>query len=431
VIRAIPLAFLFAAAACAQKIDIVPSTVLIDQPAAIRITGVLPNAPVTLQADLIDGAGHPWNSEAQFTADAQGTVDLTQQAPTAGSYHTASAMGLIWSMRPTSKDTHAYAPPHETNPQIIHFYLLVDGKQAAASDLTQTFIAEGVQRVHLEGVLHGTLFLPLGEGKHPGVLVLGGSEGGLPTARAAWLASHGYAALALAYFRYENLPPTLRDIPLEYFGQAISWMSQRPDIDSNRLAVMGTSRGGELALLLGSLYPQIHVVVAYVPANMRHPSCCDRPMGAAWTLHGQPLAWSLPEVRSDPGDVMRSAIAVENIHGPVLMIGAQSDGVWPSADMVAAAADRLRHTHFSYPVVTLIYPHAGHRAGLPEIIPAWNNGVPHPLTGRIVDYGGTPEGNAASTADAIPKVLAFLSQSLGAAQSQPVTPVRSPAPPAP
>lgn len=429
--RAIPFAFLFAAAACAQKIDIAPSSVLIDQPSTIRVTGLLPNAPITLKADLVDGAGHPWNAEAQFTADAHGTVDLAQQAPTAGSYRTVSAMGLIWAMRPASKDTHFYAPPHDPDPEIVHFHLLVDGREAANADLVQSLIADGVQRVHLQGALHGTLFLPPGDGRHPGVLVLGGSEGGVPAARAAWLASHGYAALALAYFRFESLPPTLRDIPLEYFGQALSWMSQRPEIDPNRLAVMGASRGGELSLQLASIYPQIHAVVAFVPANVRHPSCCDRPMGAAWTLHGQPLAWSLPEVRSDPAAVMRSTIAVENIRGPVLMIGAESDGVWPSSDMVQAAADRFRQTHFAYPVVTLIYPHAGHRAGMPEIVPAWNNGIRHPLTGSIVNLGGTPEGNAASTLDAIPKILAFLSQSLGVAPSQPVTQVSSPAAPTP
>jgi hypothetical protein len=72
------------------------------------------------------------------------------------------------------------------------------------------------------------------------------------------------------------------------------------------------------------------------------------------------------------------------------------------------------------PVATLIYPHAGHRAGMPEILPAWNNGVLDPLTGRIVGLGGTPEGNAESTLDAIPKVLDFLRTSLAGGAAAPV-----------
>ncbi len=108
---------------------------------------------------------------------------------------------------------------------------------------------------------------PASGGPYPAVVVLGGSEGGLPLRNAAWLASHGYAALALAYFRYDNLPQRLEAIPLEYFGQALSWMASRPEIDANHIGVMGVSRGGELALQLGSMYPQIKAVVAFVPAS--------------------------------------------------------------------------------------------------------------------------------------------------------------------
>ncbi len=38
---------------------------------------------------------------------------------------------------------------------------------------------------------------------------------------AALLASHGYAALALAYFGVEDVPKDLINIPLEYFGTAL------------------------------------------------------------------------------------------------------------------------------------------------------------------------------------------------------------------
>jgi hypothetical protein len=103
---------------------------------------------------------------------------------------------------------------------------------------------------------------------------------------------------------------------------------------------------------------------------------------------------------------------VEMTHGPILMIGATDDGVWPSAEMVETAAGRLRSAHFRYPVVALIYRHAGHRAGMPQITPAWNRGGRNPVTGEAVDFGGTPEGNAESTLDAIPKVLEFLKDAL-------------------
>ncbi|HKR26065.1 MAG TPA: acyl-CoA thioester hydrolase/BAAT C-terminal domain-containing protein [Acidobacteriaceae bacterium] len=421
-VRSAVVVLFFAAASLvlgAQTLTATPGSVLIDQTTAIRATGLPPGSTVTIAADLVDGRDQPWAATADFQADAQGSVDVTTQAPLRGSYHGVSAMGLIWSMRPTAKDVHFYAPPRNLGAEVTHLHLLQNGKDVADADLVQNFVAAGVQQIHLEGVLHGTLLVPPGTGKHPGVLVVGGSEGGLPSARAAWLASHGYAALALAYFHYEGLPEMLRNIPLEYFGEALSWMSKRPEIDGSRLAVMGTSRGGELALQLGSMYPDIHAVVAYLPANVRVSSCCGRPFGAAWTWQGMPLAWANPWPRYDPASMLQATIRVESIHGPVLMIGGEADGVWPSADMVHSAADRLHREHFPWSVVTLIYPHAGHRAGMPQIVPAWNNGVPHPLTGRVTDLGGTPEGNAASTLDAIPRVLDFLSTSLGVTPASP------------
>jgi dienelactone hydrolase len=270
-----------------------------------------------------------------------------------------------------------------------------------------------------DGDLRGVLFLPATreaatKERRPGVLVVGGSEGGVPTRRAGWLASHGYVALALGYFRYEDLPPLLEAIPLEYFGKALTWMLNRPEIDREKLAVMGTSRGGELALQLGSMY-KVQAVVAFVPANALHPACCGgnfRPY--AWTWQGQPLAFTF-EGRGGgrQGDAMRAAIRVENTPGPILTISGQEDHIWNSAEMAEEVMARLKRNHFAYSFENLKYPHAGHLAGRTEIMPAWHGKGRHPVSGREEDFGGTPPGNAASSLDAIPKVLEFLKKSLG------------------
>ena len=90
----------------AQKLEVIPATVLADQPADIRATGFEPGATVTLVADLTDGGDQPWHSEAEFTADALGEVDTAKQAPVKGSYRIVSAMGLVWSMSPAGKGVH-------------------------------------------------------------------------------------------------------------------------------------------------------------------------------------------------------------------------------------------------------------------------------------------------------------------------------------
>jgi dienelactone hydrolase len=399
-------------AARAQKIEVSPSQVLIDEAAIVRVSGTTPGSRVTIHAELTDGDGQSWSSEAEFVSDAQGTVDTSRQAPEKGSYRIVSAMGLVWSMLPVGKDIHVYRPPHDLGSQLIRFQLFENGKEQSFAQLEQIMVRPDVRRVRVDGVLHGVLFVPPEEGKHPGVLVLGGSEGGMLTSRAAWLASRGYAAFALCYFHCEGTPPNLENIPLEYFGKALAWLMERPEVDGGRVAVMGASRGGELALQLGSMYPQIRAVVAYVPANVRYPACCGGLPHAAWTWAGAPLAWAGPRQKGDSAAMFRAAIGVEHTHGPILMIGGQEDGVWPSSQMVDSVAARLRENHFAFPVAVLIYPHAGHRAGLPQIIPAWHNSMPHPISGTMMNYGGSAEGNAESSLDAIPKVLEFLRESL-------------------
>lgn len=399
----------------AQNLEVRPSDVMVDQSATIRASGLQPKERVSVRAELVDGAGHNWASEAEFVADSEGTVDTSRQAPAKGSYSVLSAFGLVWSMKPSEGRVATYVAPHDLAPQTIQFRLLRNGQQISTAQLIQHRITDDIRRVKVEGELHGILFLPKSDERVPGVLVLGGSEGGVPTPKAAWLATHGYAALALAYFRYENLPQDLEGIPLEYFGRALAWMAQRPEILPDRIAVVGTSRGGELALQLGSIYAQISAVVAYVPANVRYPACCgETRIPYAWTWRGEPLAYVPREQLRAANDSarFRATIAVEETHGPILLISGQDDGVWESSRMTDEIVSRLKHAHFSQTIERLDYPHAGHRAGRPEIVPEWHGEIMHPVSGLMQNLGGKAQGDANSSIDAIDKVLAFLHASL-------------------
>src|SRR6202012_5706417 len=106
--------------------------------------------------------------------------------------------------------------------------------------------------------LVGTFYLPSATGRFPGVLVLGGSGGGIPGQRAEALAREGFAALALGYFGCEGRPEKLVEIPLEYFFGALDWLRGRAEV-SALPALVGSSRGGELALLIAAHYPELSV----------------------------------------------------------------------------------------------------------------------------------------------------------------------------
>src|SRR5262249_8541764 len=101
--------------------------------------------------------------------------------------------------------------------------------------------------------LIGLYARPTSPGPHPGVIAVTGSSGGFgPTGLwAQALADHGFATLAVAYFGLPNLPSELRQIEVEVVGRAAQWLDTRPEVSAAPLAIMGVSRGSELALLAG------------------------------------------------------------------------------------------------------------------------------------------------------------------------------------
>ena len=129
------------------------------------------------------------------------------------------------------------------------------GTPAVSASCEPLIVADSVtSSVVREDGLVGQLFRPAGPGPHPGVILLRGSEGGLIASYAAFVASHGFLTLALAYFAYDGLPEVLRRIPLEYFQKAIIWLQEQRDVKGGGVALFGYSRCGELALLLGATF---------------------------------------------------------------------------------------------------------------------------------------------------------------------------------
>jgi dienelactone hydrolase len=389
-----------------QALEVVPPRVLPGEAAAIRAKGLQPNERITVRAELVDGGDHKWKSEADFVADGEGSIDASRQPAVGGAYKDVNGMGLIWFMMPEGRQTAMYRPQRTGSAQVIEFSLWRKSSKLAEARLEQVSLAPGEQRipVHEDG-LRGALFVPAGGEEHPAVLVVGGSNGGAPELPAAWLAAHGFVALALAYFNYEDLPKMLEGIPLEYFQRGLGWLLKRPEVSGDRAAVMGTSRGGELALQLGSMFPAIRAVVAYVPADVRYPACCgNTSVPYAWTWTGRPLPYALPRF----GRTGEAAIEVERTRGPVLMISGEDDHLWRSWEMADAVVSRLKRANFAYSFENLKYAHAGHLAGHPSIRPAWHTAVRHPISGRLNDLGGSAKGDAESSIDSMPKVLEFL-----------------------
>jgi dienelactone hydrolase len=319
-------------------------------------------------------------------------------------------------------------------PAIFQITADVNAQAVVTAMLQRLFIAPGVERIPVhDGVVRGVFFVPAGKDPHPGIIVLSGSEGGLNEADAAFLASKGYAALALAYFNYEDLPKTLENIPLEYFGAGINWLESRKEVRSNELAVMGGSRGGELALLAGSTFHQIKAVVAIAPSGVRWASV-DGPRQAAWTYQGRPLPFMgaqdlTPDQQKQAGKILqttplsltplfqmqlenqaaveKASIPVEKINGPILLISGNDDQLWPSTILADMVMERLKRAKHRFPDRHLACAGAGHYIPFPNL-PATVNKLGDPDTKTEIALGGDPEHTAAAGADAWARIVEFL-----------------------
>jgi uncharacterized protein len=298
--------------------------------------------------------------------------------------------------------------------------------QFSAATLQGAAPPEGVSRIDLrQDGLHGEFYAPHGAKSKPALLLIGGSEGGVEaiSQMATSFAKAGYPTLALAYWNLPGLPPTLENIPLEYFDKAIAWLKRQPQVAPHAIGMLGWSRGAEAALLVSSRNPTIGLTIAVAPSGVVWQGLNFANMGhtqPAWTVNGKPLPSVLPEgkgYRPDQAlaqmftaafETMEArpdaAIPVERIRGDVLLISGGQDRIWPSTRFADRIVARLQALNFKGTVLHLDYPDAGHGLFV---------GEPDGPMVRSVDManammGGTQEANAKARADSWRRTLAFL-----------------------
>ncbi len=418
--RAITVLLLWSVAPVAPSLqtprfELSHDSVLTDEPFRMALSGLEPGQQITIRADGNRGI---WHSSGTFQADGRGRVEV------------ADPMKFVWSASGERPPAAATAPA--VQPWV--FTAETDGHVIATATISRRVMAAGVRAVPVrERGLVGVAYYPADAGRRPAVIVVSGSEGGIPRpgAHAGGLASRGYVVLALAYFNAEGLTPLLNNIPLEYFATAADWLKSQPAVDPARIGVLGTSRGGELALLLGATYPSaFRVVVANVPSSVVWPGLSDDAETPAWTVNGKPLV-SVPgrftrsdlalsgrdrflKRMNDGATLARAAIPVERIGGPVLLFSGVDDQLWPSDIFAEQVVRRLKAHHFKHAVEHYSYENAGHRITRPYVPTSDVRVVrPHPVSKRPNMSGGTPEGQARANVDSWQRLLSFLDKHLG------------------
>ncbi len=284
--------------------------------------------------------------------------------------------------------------------------------------------ARPVRTTVAENGLVANLYTPPdANGALPAVIVLGGGDGGLGKMPAweAWsLATRGFVALQVSYFNGPGQSHQLALIPLEYFKTAIDWLQRQPMVDPARLGIMGTTFGGEAALVIAAHYPEIRTVVAAMPSSVVWSGIdYTKTPPSTFTLAGQPLPF-LPYVTEGRSisiyDLYAKGlvaldrhpdaiIPVENINGPVMLVCGEQDRQWPSCDMSAQIVTRLTAKAFKFDVQLLAYADAGDYAFGP---PLGADAASFVNEGGLGGLGGNEAGNAAARSDSWPRAIAFL-----------------------
>ena len=237
------------------ELSVSPNASLIDEEVTVVGSGLPANTVVTLETNLLDmKQKFDFVSSCSFLTDSAGEFSTARCAPLpGGSYSGLHPSGPLWSVKPGPGSLVRLWPRDilASLPYRLVLRRQDSGATLATAAATKRFVTAGVRRLAVRvGRLRGTLFLPAGGGRGPGVITLYGGVawGGVPEDRAALLASRGFVTFALAFFGVEDLPPTYSEFDIEYFEEAVDWLLSRPEVSSPHVGLFGSSTGGSISL---------------------------------------------------------------------------------------------------------------------------------------------------------------------------------------
>lgn len=413
----------------------------IDEKLTIKVINCPANQEFTIRVLADDDQGKNFASYAVFQADEKGEVEVSHTIPIQGTYSSADASGLFWSVERTDADPRDYFEKTTATPLTFVLQLEIDGEIADQVSLTRYFYdKEKINRVSIcDSSFNGILFHPQNHMSHHGIILLGGSDGGVQEHAAALLASKGYSVLALAYFGVEGVPRDLEEIPLEYFQGATSWLKEHPSTNGG-VSLIGYSRGGELALLLGAVFNDYQTIIAgapssYVTSGLKNTIFAPIP---AWTYKEQSLPymkfvyrpstifsiwknWLLKRPVSflsiwdhtlkNEEKIASSRIPVEMINVPVMTVSGDDDQLWPSTYYSREIAKNLAVSETVDNNQHLYFEEAGHFLTFPYSLPNMPANVHMQVGGRMtMTFGGSKAANAKAAKETWPKLLAFLKE---------------------
>jgi len=279
------------------KLCISPQVSLADEPISVQLFREPSDenevSAIRLKLNLTNHSGINFQSVTDYKvnsgADAEVILDLDRDLP---NLDDANLIGIFneegpfpmypfWSLtaqpdsmpRFVSNDARKHFDCH-----ILAFDANDENKLLGEANCQRLLMAPGVRRIPIaEDICNGTLFLPpqkeYGDGPYPLVIRLYGGiqKGNVIEDQSAVIAARaGVASFSMGFFGINSLPKSYlgRPLDLDYFDNSLEYLFTLPEVRRDRGAlVVGSSKGGEIAMLLSAFLPDKISAVISINGN--------------------------------------------------------------------------------------------------------------------------------------------------------------------
>nr|XP_033941549.1 peroxisomal succinyl-coenzyme A thioesterase-like [Pseudochaenichthys georgianus] len=415
------------------KLSVQPSRGLVDEKFTVLVQNLLPGFQLTIHALHQCEDGHSWEAFAHYTADATGIVNVSRDPSLGGTYSGVEPMGLLWSLRPVpgSKTGLRWRKLNVQTLMVVTISVyqghqtegFLDQVLLVSVVVERWYMAPGVRRVPItEDGLTATLFLPSGPGPFPGLLDLWGWGGKLVEYRAALLASHGIASMALDYLTPQITKETGRMVDNDYFETAYRVLEQHPQILGSRIAMLGLSFGAGVTLRM-AVYSKGLKLSCAVCINGSHVQPIDGPLEQIMTYFNK----NVEKTRFDEDNqlICRDLVLpiptdpslkvdVGRLQCPLLLVVGEDDQNWPSYESAMDMREMMERAGNSHLLTVLSYKNAGHLIE-PPFTPNFRhrNTILNEITEKMMAlWGGELVAHSRAQEDAWRKMLVFLRENL-------------------
>lgn len=409
----------------APILSVAPTRALVDEKFKVLVENLPLGHPFTVHSLHLSDDNDYWEAFGHYISDHKGTVSVSEHLSLGGTYTGKEPMGLLWSLRPVpgSRKGLRLRKMNVCSPLLFNISLysghLAEGfreQTPLASVLTERwYMAPGVQRISIkEKGVRGTLFIPPGPGPFPGLLDMWGGGGGLIEYRAAILASHGYAALALEYFAPGEMETA--NMEIKYFETAFNIVKDLPCVMPDKVGIIGLSFGATVAFYLAC------------ESTIIKPHCCICINGHHIYPHGMRLS-DFTKIHSgklhldeNNNQIWKHLFILSNdlfkldlgkINCPMLLVCGEDDQNVPAVEIADDIERMTQAAGKGHLLTRLNYPGAGHLIEVPYAPHFRVTAFTYTKTQKVMlVWGGQTKPHSDAQEDSWHKILDFLQHHL-------------------